>query len=82
MTNLSLRRSTAVQLHFRMPEEISHVPATDWVCIGHVVHMKPVNSPNGSLSVGVQFDCYEVVSTESLAGRARSRGNDVRNSDE
>jgi len=81
-TNLSLRRSTAVQLHFRMPEEISHVPATDWVCIGHVVHMKPVTSPNGSLSVGVQFDCYEVVSTESLAGRARSRGNDVRNSDE
>jgi len=73
-TNLSLRRSTAVQLHFRMPEEISHVPATNWVCIGRVVPMKPVTSPPRSLSVGV-------VSTESLTGRARSRGNDLRNSD-
>jgi hypothetical protein len=70
-TNLPLRRSTAVQLHFRMPEEISHVPATDWICVGHVVHVKPVASTNGLLSVGVQFDCYEVVATaESLASRA------------
>lgn len=60
-TNLPLHRGTPVQLRFKMPEEITHTPATDWVCMGHVVHVKPVSSPNGLLGVGVQFDCYEVV---------------------
>jgi hypothetical protein len=70
-TNLPLRRGTGVQLLFKMPEEITHTPASDWVCTGHVVHVKPVSAPNGWLGVGVQFDCYEVVPTaESLASRA------------
>ena len=70
-TNLPLRRATGVQLFFKMPEEITHMPARDWVCTGHVVHVKPVSVPSGWLGVGVQFDCYEVVPTaESLASRA------------
>jgi len=70
-TNLPLRRGTGVQLLFKMPEEITHMPARDWVCTGHVVHVKPASAPNGWLGVGVQFDCYEVVPTaESLASRA------------
>jgi hypothetical protein len=70
-TNLPLRRGTGVQLLFRMPEEITHMPASHWVCVGHVVHVRPVGAPNGWLGVGVQFDCYEVVpAAESLSGRA------------
>ncbi len=70
-TNLPLRRGTGVQLLFKMPEEITHMPTTDWVCMGHVVHVKPVSAPNGWLGVGVQFDCYEVVpAAEVLASRA------------
>lgn len=70
-TNLPLCRGTGVQLLFRMPEEITHRPAGDWVCMGHVVHIKPVSAPNGWLGVGVQFNCYEVVPTaESLATQA------------
>ena len=70
-TNLPLRRGTGVQLLFKMPEAITHMPASDWICTGHVVHVKPVSAPNGWLRVGVQFDCYEVVPTaESLASRA------------
>jgi hypothetical protein len=70
-TNLPLRRGTGVQLLFKMPEEIAHMPASDWVCMGHVVHVRPVSAPNGWLGVGVQFDCYEVVPTaQSLASRA------------
>jgi Tfp pilus assembly protein PilZ len=67
-TNLPLRPGTGVQLLFRMPEEITHTASSDWVCMGHVVHVRPVSAPNGCLGVGVQFDCYEVVPTaDSLA---------------
>jgi Tfp pilus assembly protein PilZ len=70
-TNLPLRRGTGVQLLFKMPAEITHMPASHWVCMGHVVHVRPVGAPNGWLGVGVQFDCYEVVpAAESLSGRA------------
>jgi hypothetical protein len=51
-TNLPLRRGTAVQLLFKMPEEITHMPASSWVCTGHVVHAKPVSAPNGWLIYG------------------------------
>jgi len=51
-TNLPLRRGTGVQLLFKMPEEITHMPASDWVCMGHVVHVGPVSAPNGWLGVG------------------------------
>jgi hypothetical protein len=63
-TNLPVSRGTGVQLLFKMPEEITHTPASDWVCMGHVVHARPVRAPNGWLGVGVQFDCYEVVERE------------------
>jgi len=70
-TNLPLRRGTGIQLLFKLPEEITHMPAIDWICMGHVVHVRRVASPNGSLGVGVQFDCYEVMpAVESLASRA------------
>ena len=61
VTDLPLARGTLLQLLFKMPPEVTHMPATDWLCTGHVVRVKAVSSPNGSLGVGVQFDCYEVV---------------------
>ena len=67
-TNLPVSRGTGVQILFKMPEEITRTTASDWVCMGHVVHVRPISSPNGWLGVGVQFDCYEVVPTaKSLA---------------
>lgn len=68
VTDLPLAPGTPVQLLFKMPPEVTQVPATDWVCTGHVIHVKPVSSPNGSLGVGVQFDCYEVVPPEEPLG--------------
>ena len=69
LTNLPVSRGTGVQLLFKMPEEITRTPASDWVCMGHVVHVRPLSAPDGWLAVGVQFDCYEVVSkTKSFSG--------------
>ncbi len=62
-TKLPVSRGTGVQLLFKMPEEVTHSAASDWVCMGHVVHVKPVSAPDGWLGVGVQFDCYEIVPT-------------------
>jgi hypothetical protein len=67
-TNLPLSRGTGVRLFFKMPEEITHTPASDWVCMGHVVHVRPIGAPDGWLGVGVQFDCYEVVPTAKSFG--------------
>jgi PilZ domain len=68
-TKLPVGRGTGVQLLFKMPEEITHTAASDWVCMGHVVHVRPISAPNGWLGVGVQFDCYEIVpAAKSIGG--------------
>ena len=60
-TDLPLRRGASVQLVFKMPEEITHKPAAEWVCMAHVVHVRPLSFRKGWVGVGVQFDCYEVM---------------------
>ena len=60
-TSLPLQKGTPVQLAFEMPEEVSHKPALEWHCTGHVVHVQPSRSPQPAICVGVAFDCYEVL---------------------
>ena len=60
-TDLPLRNGTPVHLVFEMPEEVTHKPASEWRCTGHVVHVVSNGSPHGATCVGVRFDCYEVV---------------------
>src|SRR5260370_6809503 len=55
-TNLPLSRGAGVQLLFKMPEEISGMPARACVCMGHVVHPSPISPPNGWLRVRGQLD--------------------------
>ena len=59
-TDSLLRVGTVIELSVRMPEEITGEPTSEWMCSGHVVRVQPIDSPNGKLGVGVQFDCYEV----------------------
>jgi hypothetical protein len=60
-TDLALCKGTPVHLVFEMPEEVTHKPASEWRCTGHVVHVEPNGSPHGAACVGVRFDCYEVL---------------------
>jgi hypothetical protein len=60
-TDLPLRKGTPVHLAFEMPEEVTHKPASEWRCTGHVVHVEPNSSPQGRICVGVGFDCYEIL---------------------
>jgi hypothetical protein len=59
-TDLVLKMGAKVELLLKMPQEITGVEASEWLCTGHVVRVEPVRSPRGELGVGVQFDCYEV----------------------
>ena len=60
-TDLPLSKGTPVHLVFEMPEEVTHKPASEWCCTGHVVHVEPNSSPQGATCAGVRFDCYEVL---------------------
>ena len=59
-SDLELTKGAALDLLVEMPEQITGVPTTQWLCTGHVVRVVPVNSPQGDRGVGVQFDFYEV----------------------
>ncbi len=59
-TDLTLCKGTPVYLVFEMPEEVTHKPASEWRCTGHVVHVQANSSPQDATCVGVRFDCYEV----------------------
>ena len=63
-TDLALSKGAALDLLVEMPEEITGVPAAQWLCTGHVVRVEPVESPQGKHGVGVQFDFYEVSRAE------------------
>ena len=60
-TDLPLCKGTPVHLVFEMPEEVTHKPASEWRCTGHVVHVQANGSSHGANYVGVGFDCYEVL---------------------
>ena len=63
-TNTAIREGETVEILLNMPKEITDEPSTEWRCTGHVVRVEAVDSAQGKLGVGVQFDCYEVSRVE------------------
>lgn len=59
-TDLPLSKGATLDLLVEMPEEVTGVPAAQWLCTGHVVRVVDTDSPRGAHGVGVQFDFYEV----------------------
>jgi hypothetical protein len=66
-TDVPLAIGSAVEILLKMPEEISGKPTTEWRCTGHVVRLEPVDTPQGKLGVGVQFDCYEILRSKTAS---------------
>ena len=66
-TDAPLVIGSAVEILLKMPEEITGKPTTEWRCTGHVVRLEPVNSPRGTMGVGVQFDCYEILRSKTAS---------------
>ena len=63
-TDLPLNKGASLDLLLEMPEEVTGVPAAQWLCTGHVVRVVPPASLGDKPHVGVQFDFYEVSRSE------------------
>jgi len=65
-TDFPMAIGTAVQILLKMPQEVTGKPTTEWRCTGHVVRLQPVDSSRSQLGVGVQFDCYEILRSNTV----------------
>jgi hypothetical protein len=70
-TNLPLSKGASLDMLVEMPEQVTGVAPTQWLCTGHVVRVVQMDSPRGSRGVGVQFDYYEVSRPERPRGAMR-----------
>lgn len=64
-TDAPLHVGSAVEILFKMPEEITGKPASDWRCTGHVVRIVPLDSATGKSGVGVHFDCHAILRSKA-----------------
>lgn len=62
--DLPLTEGATLDLLVEMPEQVTGTPASQWLCMGHVVRVVPIASSPGTRGVGVQFDFYEVSRSE------------------
>ena len=59
-TELPLQLGSAVELHLKLPEEITGQPTTEWRCRGRVVRVVPRVPSNSPLRGGGHFDSFDV----------------------
>jgi PilZ domain len=58
-TELPLQVGSAVELHLKLPEEITSQPTTEWRCRGRVVRVVRRVPSNSQLQVGVCFESLD-----------------------
>jgi hypothetical protein len=56
-TDLAFSKGASPDLLVEMPEEVTGVPAGQWLCTGHVVRVVPFDSPRGANATG-HIMCY------------------------
>jgi hypothetical protein len=61
VTNSALRVGTEIELHLKIPAEVTGEPKIEWRCKGRVVHIVPDISLNGPVTAGVHFDGLQVL---------------------
>jgi len=71
-TDCPMRKGEMVELLFKMPEEITGMPTTEWRCMGHVVRVEAIEPERGRVGVGIQFDFYEVSRPQQLLSQKAS----------
>jgi len=59
-SDLPFQVGTALQVTFRMPEEVTGEAPREWVCRGRVVRADAENGSSGRTGIGVEIQSYEV----------------------
>jgi PilZ domain len=59
-TDLPLEVGSIVDLHLKLPEEITGQPTTEWRCRGRVVRITPKEGLDQAPRVGVHFDWLDL----------------------
>jgi hypothetical protein len=55
---------TALRLTLAIPEEITGLPAMEWICLAHVVRLVSVSRGAGRSGVAVRIDYFEYLRKE------------------
>ncbi len=61
-----LRVGSQIEMHMRMPREVSGQPNDDVHCTGRVVHIEPATFPGGKAGVGVYIESFEAAAGASF----------------
>src|ERR1700756_2316255 len=61
VTDSALRVGMEVELHLKIPEEVTGEPEIEWCCRGRVVRIVPDISLNGPVTAGVHFHRLQVL---------------------
>lgn len=59
-SDLPFEVGTALQIVFRMPEEVTGEPTREWNCRGRVVRADADTNSRGKTGIGVQIQSYKV----------------------
>ncbi len=59
-SDLPFQVGTALEVTFRMPEEVTGEAPREWICKGRVVRTDAENGSSGRTGIGVEIQSYEV----------------------
>jgi Tfp pilus assembly protein PilZ len=58
-TSTPLRIGMPVELTLRIPHDLAQRVSSEVVCIGRVVHVRPIESKNGMLGIGIHIERFD-----------------------
>jgi hypothetical protein len=66
-TEVALEVGTELELHLKIPEEVTGMPGMEWCCMGRVVHVKRDMSSNVTRTAGVHFSRLQMLRASNCA---------------
>jgi Tfp pilus assembly protein PilZ len=58
-TSVQLQIGMPVELTLRIPHDLAQRVSSEVVCVGRVVHVRPIDSKDGMLGIGVHIDRFD-----------------------
>jgi len=59
LTSVPLEIGMPVELSLRIPHNLAQKITTEVMCVGRVVHVRPISKPGGISGIGLHFERFE-----------------------